>query len=216
MDIGFLTFVCVALLVLAVRATIRAARRWGWEGSRGRVWWAAILIASTLVALYFEVGHDRQQVLATQAMHAVTDNPNARADCRRVSESFLSLGEYDGYVKQDNSDVAAIANHSCRALASYASSNKDHPSLAQIAAVHLIAHETEHTEGYWSEAEAECRAAQLNYLVAEELGATEKQARALQRAYFIQIYPTLREDYISGECREGGALDIFPERSEFP
>ena len=69
--------------------------------------------------------------------------------------------------------MAHYTNDSCKALASYAASSKDNPSLDQVAAVHLIAHETMHVNGYWSESEAECRAAQLNYLVAEKLGATE-------------------------------------------
>ena len=216
MDIGVLTFVTVALLALAVRATIRAVQRRQWEGAIGRAWMAAILIALTVVAMWFEVGHDRQQLLATRAMSAVTDNSDARADCRRFMESFFSLGEYDGYVARDNPDVAAIANHSCRSLASYAAGPKDNPALDEIAAVHLIAHESIHVNGYWSESEAECRAAQLNYLVAEELGATESQARALQARYFAEIYPNLREGYVSRECREGGSLDMFPDRTAFP
>jgi len=63
---------------------------------------------------------------------------------------------------------------------------------------------------------AECRAVQLSYLVAEKLGATEAQARALQARYFAEIYPNLRDGYVSSDCREGGALDIFPDRTEFP
>jgi len=216
LDIGVLTFVTVGLLALAVHATVRAVRRRQWEGARGRAWWAGILIASTLVALWFEVGHDRQQLLATEAMSAVTDNPHARADCRRFTQTFLSLGEYDGYVYRDNSTVALYTNDSCKALASYAASSKEHPTLAQIRAVHLIAHETMHVNGYWSESVAECRAVQLSYLVAEKLGATEAQARALQARYFAEIYPNLRDGYVSSDCREGGALDIFPDRTEFP
>lgn len=216
MDIGVLTVVTVGLLVLAVRATVRAIRRRQWEGATGRAWWAAVLIASTLVALYFEVGHHRQERLATYAMSAVTDNPNARADCRRFTQNFLSLGGYDGYVYQDTSDIAHYTNDSCRSLASYASSSMRNPSLDQIAAVHLIGHETMHVNGYWAEAEAECRAVQLNHLIALKLGATEAQARSLQRRYFAEIYPYLKEGYPSNECREGGALDIFPERTQFP
>ena len=216
MDIGVLTFVTLALLLLAVRATVRAVRRRQWEGARGRNWWAASLIALTLVALWFEVGHDRRQLLATSAMSALTDNPRAQADCRRFSETFFSLGEHDGYVARDTSDVAHYTNESCKALASYAASSKENPSLDQVAAVHLIAHETMHVNGYWTESEAECRAVQLNSLVAEKLGASEAQARALQARYFAEIYPNLMEEYVSGECREGGALDIFPDRTEFP
>lgn len=216
MDIGVLTFVCLGLAILAVRATVRAVRRRHADGATASMWWAGILIALTLVAAYFEVGHDRQEALATTAMSAVTDNPHARGDCQRFTQALFNLSVYDGYVYRDSSDVARYTNDSCRALASYASSSKVNPSLDQIAAVHLVAHETMHVNGYWSEAEAECRAVQLNHLVAMKLGATETQARALQARYFAEIYPTLRDGYTSGECREGGALDIFPERTQFP
>jgi len=215
-DIGVLTFVCVALLILAVRATVRAVRKRGWEGSAGRMWWAGLLIASTIVALYFEVGHQRQERLATYAMSAVTENPNARADCRRFTQTFFSLGGYDGYVYRDNPDVALYTNDVCRSLASYASSNKQNPSLNQIRAVHVIAHEVEHVNGHWTESDAECRAVQLNYLVAIKLGATEQQSRTLQARYFAEVYPHLKDGYTSGQCREGGSLDIFPDRTEFP
>jgi len=175
-----------------------------------------ILIGLSLVALYFEVGHQRQRALATAAMSVVTDKPNAHADCERFTKALFNLGTYDGYVYQNNSDVAFYDNDSCRALASYASGSKSNPSLAQIRAVHLIAHETMHVNGHWTESDAECRAAQLNDLVAMKLGATEQQARALQARYFAEVYPHLRDNYVTSECREGGALDLFPARTSFP
>ncbi len=217
MDIGVLTVVTVLLAGLAVRAAVRAVRlRADADGRTLRAWWAAILIAITLVALAFEVGHHQRQHLVTVAMSAVTDNPRARADCERFTEALFNLSQYDGYVYQDNSDVALYKRHVCIDLASYASSSHRNPSLEQIAAVHLVAHETMHVNGFWNEAEAECRAAQLSHLVAEQLGATAAQARELQARYFAELYPRNRSDYISGECREGGRLDIHPERTEFP
>ena len=90
------------------------------------------------------------------------------------------------------------------------------PTEGQILAVHIVAHETMHINGIQSEAVAECRAVQLNNLVAEKLGATPEQARVLQRSYYAEYYPRQRDDYGSGECREGGELDIYPDRTEFP
>jgi hypothetical protein len=73
-----------------------------------------------------------------------------------------------------------------------------------------------HINGIQSEAVAECRAVQLNYLVAESLGATPQQARELQRRYYSDYYPRQRDDYFSAGCTEGGELDIYPERTVFP
>ncbi len=57
---------------------------------------------------------------------------------------------------------------------------------------------------------------QLNHLVAERLGATPEQARELQGRYYADYYPNQRSEYVSGECREGGEVDINPDRAEFP
>ena len=106
MDIGVLTIVTLVLLGFATRATQRAIRRRHWEGAQGRAVWAAILIVAVATALFFEIGHHRQRALATSAMAAVTDNNHARADCQRFTEALFSLGTYDGYVYQANSNVA--------------------------------------------------------------------------------------------------------------
>ncbi len=221
MDIGVLTVVSVLLAAAAVHAVWQAIRRRadahpGAIGPGVRAWWAGTLVVAALTAGMFEYGHHQRQHLATVAMSAVTDNADARADCERLTESLFNLSQFDGYVYHDNTDVALYKRHVCRDLAAYAASDKRNPSLEHAAAVHLIAHETMHINGIWVEAEAECWAVQLSHLVAEELGATEAQARELQATYFAELYPRNRSDYISGECREGGALDLFPERTEFP
>jgi hypothetical protein len=216
-DIGVLTVVCVVLAGLAVHAVMRAVRlRHEPEGRTLRAWWAAVLVVLAFVALLVEVGHHRREALVTDAMAAVTDNPRARADCERFTPSLLNLSQYDGYVWHDKPDVAEYRRHVCLNLAAYAGSSKVDPPLEQVAAVVLVAHETMHVNGIWTEADAECRAVQLGHLVAMRLGATEAQARALAARYFAEIYPHQRSDYVSGDCSEGGSLDIFPERAEFP
>jgi len=211
-----LTVVCLVLLVFAVRATMRAVRRRYWEGATGRAWWAGILIALSLFALWFEVGHHRQNALATSGMSAVTAVAGAHADCARFTEALFNLGVYDGYVYSNTPTVAHITNESCRTLASYTAGSKRDPTLDQVAAVHLIAHEAMHINGYWSEAEAECRAVQLNHLFFNKTATTETQARELQSRYFAEIYPNMRSDYVSRGCAEGGDLDVFPDRTTFP
>jgi len=217
MDIGALTLVVVALAVLATHAVVKAVRqRDDVEGRKARARWAVVLILGLMLAVYVEVGHHQRQHLATVAMSAVTDNPHATADCERLTQSLLSARQFTGYVYQARSDVAFYKYQVCKDVWAYAAGHQDHPSVDQIASVHLIAHETMHVNGIWNEAEAECKATQLDYLVAEKLGATPEQARELQARYFAVLYKYNRSDYVSSECREGGEYDIFPDRTEFP
>ena len=217
MDIGVLTVTTVALAALAVLASVRmlGSRRLE-HGRVGRAWSAGTLVVLALVAWYFEAGHHQRQELATEAMTALLDNPAARADCQRLTSELFDLSPYDGYVYWDNSDVAKYKRHVCHNLASYASGGQARPTDDEVSAVHLIAHESMHVAGLRVEAETECHAVQMSHQVAEFLGATPAQARALQERYFADFYPRLRNDYRSGECREGGEYDIHPERAEFP
>jgi hypothetical protein len=216
-DVGALTVVTALVALVALRAVARAVRlRHSLNGNRGRAWWAATLVLVTSVAGLFEAGHHQRQALATDAMLVLSVTPHAQADCERLSASMFNLSQYDGFVYHANSDVALYKHQICKDLGAYASSNKISPTLEQIAAVHLIAHETMHVNGIWSESEAECHAAQLSHLVAERLGATPTQARELQAHYFAELYESNRPHYKSSGCRAGGALDLHPERAEFP
>jgi hypothetical protein len=217
MDIGVLTVVTAALVVLAIRALYQLWMRSGEvDGRRWRVGVAAALTVAAVACGYVEASFHHRQQLASEALADVSGVPDARANCARETEELLNLGTYDGYVFFDGKHVADLRRHICLDLASYASSSHENPTENQMIAVHVVAHEGMHIAGYTKESEAECRAVQLNYRVAEFLGATPEQARALQRRYFDDVYPRLRTDYRSAECREGGALDIFPDRTEFP
>jgi hypothetical protein len=52
--------------------------------------------------------------------------------------------------------------------------------------------------------------------VAAALGAPTEQGDALARAGFVVLYPQMPEEYRSGECRDGGSLDLNPDSSVFP
>jgi len=104
----------------------------------------------------------------------------------------------------------------CPNLWDYAHGGQSNPTEGQTRAVHIVAHEAMHINDIRSESVAECRAVQLNHLVAEALGATPEEARELPRRYFLDYYPHQRDDYRSGGCTEGGELDIYPDRTEFP
>jgi hypothetical protein len=87
---------------------------------------------------------------------------------------------------------------------------------SKLVAVHVIGHESMHLAGAVGEAAADCLAVQIDAFVAERLGATTAFARALSREYWRIYYPTQDPRYRSAECRDGGALDLFPNRTGWP
>jgi hypothetical protein len=87
---------------------------------------------------------------------------------------------------------------------------------AKLVAVHVIAHESMHLAGVVDEAVADCLALQLDASVATGLGASGSFARSLAREYWSVYYPAQDASYRSGACRDGGALDLFPERRGWP
>jgi hypothetical protein len=88
--------------------------------------------------------------------------------------------------------------------------------LRSIHALETLAHEAWHLAGHANEATAQCYALQRIAFVAAVLGAPTEQGDALARAAFVVLYPEMPEQYRSGECRDGGSLDLSPESSVFP
>jgi hypothetical protein len=217
MDIGVLTVVATLLAAMSLRAWYRVITRYDETDGRGFrvvVTWVFTILAFT--AGYFEVAHHLRQQLATEALGVLSDVEGVSADCERFSEELFNLSQYQGYVYYDGSNVAHLRRNICHGLWDYAHGGQANPTEWQILAVHIVAHETMHINDIRDEAVAECMAVQLNHLVAEELGATPEEARELQRRYYEEYYPHQRADYTSGQCREGGELDINPDRTEFP
>jgi hypothetical protein len=92
----------------------------------------------------------------------------------------------------------------------------DRDVLKSIHALDTLAHEAWHLAGHADEATAECYSLQRVAFVAAALGAPPEQGDALARAAFTVLYPQMPEAYRSGECRDGGSLDLSPESSIFP
>ena len=217
MDIGVLTVVAVVLAATSLVAWYRVITRRDETFSRGfRAAVAGVLTIVAFTAGYFEVAQQLRQQLATKALEVLSDVAGSRADCERYTEELFNLSQYQGCVKYDGSNVAHLRRNVCHGLWDYAHGGQANPTEGEILAVHVVAHEAMHINGIVDEAVAECTAVQLNYLIAEKLGATPEEARELQRRYYVEYYPRQRDPYVSGECREGGAFDINPDRTEFP
>jgi hypothetical protein len=81
----------------------------------------------------------------------------------------------------------------------------------------VFTHEAQHfTGGQPSEAAVECRAMQRAGHAAKLLFGSEAYGRDLARIYWEQVYPHQVEGYVSDECRDGGPLDLEPEREGWP
>jgi hypothetical protein len=79
--------------------------------------------------------------------------------------------------------------------------------FAEAQAVEVLAHESFHLRGVKNEAAAECYAVQFVARVARKLGATTANAEELRR-FALKAYLRHPAQYVSSQCRPGGALDL--------
>jgi hypothetical protein len=86
-------------------------------------------------------------------------------------------------------------------------------------ALAVLAHEAWHLRGVRNEGVAECYAFQSGVGLGERLGLSEESARQLMRQQFAENAGrrgTGAEYLVPSECRDGGALDLDPQSSQFP
>jgi len=132
--------------------------------------------------------------------------------CQGLGQAFLDLGPELGFVAWGPGGVpeksTLIKLEPCAHLRAWLASGKDHPTLDQVVAVHVLTHETMHMIGIVNEAHAECAAVQRDTAMARALGASPTEAADLARTYWTEVYPRMPEGYVGG-CGAGG---IFDER----
>jgi hypothetical protein len=135
----------------------------------------------------------------------------ATVHCQSGTAEWVDSGIELGYVKWGPDGVpehsTLIKHAQCGLIASYLKGGRDHPSLDEITAVHVLTHESMHMSGITSEAKAECAAVQRDYETAILLGANDRQAEFLSHAYWHGVYPYMPDDYRTTDCAAGGTLD---------
>jgi len=87
-------------------------------------------------------------------------------------------------------------------------------ALARV--VDVLSHEAWHLQGIADEARAECNSLQTMAWTAGRLGASAAQARGLAALQLATGYPLMPPRYRSGECRDGGSLDLRPGDPVWP
>jgi hypothetical protein len=214
--VGLRTIVVVALAAsvgwLLVRGLIR--RKVPWVG-----------IAIVMVPLVLLFWTERQWVTAEKKFTAVAlsiEPIAAGVHCQRLGESFVSSGSDLGHVDFEDgtpSGPAVLSYDTCKQLAAYWRSSareKDSPPLEEVIAVHVLTHESVHLTGELTESITECRAVQRDAVVAQRLGATAVQGRALALRYWTQVYPHLTDAYSTRDCHEDGPMDRTPKDGVWP
>ncbi|MDA8435922.1 MAG: hypothetical protein M0Z98_08055 [Actinomycetales bacterium] len=200
----------------------------GWLLARGILrravpWIGIAVIAVPLVALFWT---ERQWVGAEQRFTAIARSiapGSAGVHCQRLGETFTYAGADLGrvsYAEDGSADGPAMVTYeTCQHLSDYwrsSAAEKDAPPLEQVIAVHVLTHEARHLAGDRSESETECRAMQSDADVAQRLGATPSQARALAVTYLISVHPRMPVAYRTTDCRPDGPLDRTPRDRLWP
>ncbi len=199
----------------------------GWLLFRGvvrrKVPWVGL--AFIVVPLIFFFYTERQWVTAEQKFTAVAlsiEPVAAGVHCQRLGETFVSVGSELGHVAFEDgvpSGPATISYDTCQNLTAYwrsTSAQKTNPPLDEVIAVHVLTHESMHLTGVLTESVAECRAMQRDAVVAQRLGATPEQGRALALTYARDVYPRMPSDYTDRDCRENGPMDKTPNDGVWP
>jgi hypothetical protein len=205
--------IAVALAIAAVAVALRWwTRRYDALGRpRGfptvSVAVLAVLAVGAAVPPYLR--HREDNRLTTVATSLV--GAKAVVHCQTFGQEFFQVGNELGYVRWGRDGIpehqTTIMRGPCADLRKYLSSDKQHPTAAEIVAVHVLTHESMHMRGITSEAVAECAAVQRDSSTAELLGANPTAAMALERTYWRIDYPRMSTTYQSAECAPGGALD---------
>jgi hypothetical protein len=171
------------------------------------------VVACTVAAMACAVPallHARLESRLSAAASEVAGEP-VQVHCQTLGQSWVDAHTELGYVEVGADGRPAprtvIAVRACDDLSGWLHSDRGHPSLAELVAVHVLTHESMHMAGELTEARAECAAVQRDARMARALGAGPEQALALARWYWQLVYPDLPDDYRSSDCRPGGALD---------
>jgi hypothetical protein len=129
------------------------------------------------------------------------------------------LEDWSGYVSYDR-ERANLSPAVCRSLGQWAYERRwpenRWEAYSFAWSVKVLAHEAQHLRGIEGEAEADCYGLQAMPAVGAALGLDEKRARFLAEYAWHYIYPRAPGEYRSGECRDGGELDLRPDTLVWP
>jgi hypothetical protein len=207
-----LQYIAVACALAALALFIRWLQQ---RGVREHAPFPAISISSCVVlAVVATLPIVDRVTLESRLSHASSTllGTHVEVDCQTLTGSALDMGNELGFVKWGVGGVperkTLIKHQQCNDLHSYLNSSMQHPSAAQILAVHVLTHESMHMSGIKVEYIAECDAMQRDTAMAEIMGAKPAAAHSLAVTYWLTVYPNMPDGYRSADCRPGGSLDL--------
>lgn len=151
------------------------------------------------------------------------------AEASRIAGHPVSIrcdeaGDYVGAVQHADGvaavggDLAYLAPTICHDL--YRLAFRDEVSFSQTArAISVLAHESWHLRGVRDEGRTECYALQSGVELGRRLGLSERTARRMMRQQLAENRTrgaASIEYVVPAACRDGGALDLNPQRASFP
>lgn len=202
------------------RATARARRRW----SPLEAFAALAVAAVALFLLLDDEGWDDLPDRERAATEALLSREAERIAGHRVSVRCDAEGGAVGIVQHADGiaevggDDALLTPEICFRLHRLA--RGDEGPFAQTArAIAVLAHEGWHLQGVRDEGVANCYAFQSGVEVGRRLGLARGTAQRMMRQQLAEnpIQAASAPAYlVPAECRDGGELDLSPERRSFP
>jgi hypothetical protein len=195
----------------------------------------ALVATLALLLVFVALRHHRAEAaenrLAEIASEIAGRDVNVR--CQGTFAAALDISAEAGSVRFDAagrpSDTTDLKRGTCSALARFPR-ERLRPEFACLArgapcsddvirsawSVQTLAHEAWHLAGELDEARTQCFGLQTTAHVAVRLGADPAQAQALAAYVYARLYPRMPAEYQSGQCHDGGALDLRPETAVWP
>jgi hypothetical protein len=192
-----------------------------------------VVLALSAVAVYLGPYRERQRdETALGRIASVIAGRGVTVECAGAFATLTDVSSRDGSVEfgPDNTpaDEAKLSGATCARLRSFLAG--DVPGLECLAveadcseeaeraavAVNVLSHEAWHLRGVRNEAAAQCYALQTNADTALQLGASPDEAAAIASWVDRRVQPALPSEYRTSECRDGGPLDLQPERTAWP
>jgi hypothetical protein len=205
----FAVIAAIAAVAIGVRGWLRRYDSLGRRRSFPTISVSILSLLAIALALPTFLRHHEEAKLDTVA--SVLVGQPVTVHCETFGQSFTDLSGDLGFVKFGVNGVpehhTTIMRGPCADLKHYYDGDQAHPSGDEIIAVHVLTHESMHMRGQTNEANAECEAMQRDAETAQLLGATPTEGLALARAYWIEDYPNMPDNYRTSDCRLGGSLD---------
>lgn len=192
-----------------------------------------VVLALSAVAVYLGPYRERQRdETALGRIASVIAGRGVTVECAGAFATLTDVSSRDGSVEfgpdGTPADEAKLSGATCARLRSFLAG--DVPGLECLAveahcseeaeraavAVNVLSHEAWHLRGVRNEAAAQCYALQTNADTALQLGASPDEAAAIASWVDRRVQPALPSEYRTSECRDGGPLDLQPERTAWP